>query len=157
MLLCCPDLLGSIDHGHEQQGVNSGLPLVHKVLQSQLFGDLSADLEERGQETHELPEATHVALFVRVLLERDVAPPAVCPDHLPVPQTAGLWGGRAELCIVVVVVCVCVCVCVTNSKKLHFLTCLIQGNLKFPTHFRYLVVYAIEQNCMTRYLKINVQ
>ena len=29
---------------------------------------------------------------------------------------------------------------ITPQKKLHFLTFLAQGNLEFPTHFRYLVV-----------------
>ena len=93
----CANLLRPIDHGHEEKSVDASFSLVDKVFQSQLFGDLRTDLEERGEQTHELPKAAQVTLLVRVLLQSNVASLAVGTHHLPVTQAAGLCEWRKEM------------------------------------------------------------
>ena len=63
-----------------------------KVLETQLLGDLCADLEEGGQEAHQLPEAAgSFPLLVRVFFQHNVAASAVLTNYIsPVPQAAGL-------------------------------------------------------------------
>ena len=71
---------------------------MNKVLKSQLLGDLRTDLEERGEETHELPKPPQIPrrVLVGVLLEGDVTPLPMGSNHLSVSQTTGLCGGDSE-------------------------------------------------------------
>lgn len=89
--LFCP-----VDHGHEKQSIDPCLPLMDKLLKPQLLCDLRTDLEQWGQEAHEVPKAAGIRAFLCVLHQFNVLPPAILPYHLTVSQTTGSWSEEEE-------------------------------------------------------------